>query len=414
MQGYDRSLVWAADRVVAAARLRGRPALELFAWSRLGIWAAVLFAWFVFEPNRHSDASRWDSTRLHELGYVGDIWARWDSDWFLRIAEHGYSTPSSTPAFYPLYPALTGLLGRALLGHYLLAGLLISLAACAVAFALLHRLASDRLGESGALRAVLYLAVFPMSLFLQAVYSESLYLALALGAFLLAERGRFLGAGAITGLALLTRAAGFALLPALAIMAWRSPDRRGALLRLAVAPLLFLLYPLALWLQIGKPLAFLGAQELVWQRHLSWAGPFGGLWDGLRAGVAGVRQLASGSHTHAYWTAVTDTDPMRVAALNLQQLAFALLALGLGIYAWRRLGAPYGVFSLASLAIPLSVPAESWPLLSMPRFTLTIFPIFLALAALGSRPRLHTAIVSVSAVGLGVAVTQWALWQWVS
>ena len=413
-QGYDRSLVRAVDRVVAAVRLHGRPALGLFIWSRLGIWAAALFAWLVFEPNRHPDASRWDSARLHELGYLTDIWARWDSDWFLRIAEHGYSAPSSTPAFYPLYPALTGLLGRALLGHYLLAGLLISLAAGAVAFVLLHRLARDRLGEEGAVRAVLYLAVFPMSLFLQAVYSESLYLALALGAFLLAERGRFLGAGAVTGLALLTRAAGFALLPALAIIAWRSPERRGALLRLAVAPLLFALYPVALWIQIGKPLEFLHAQEVVWQRQLSWAGPFGGLWDGLRAGVAGVRQLASGSHTHAYWGAVSDTDPMRAAALNLEQLAFALLALGLGVYAWRRFGAPYGVFSLVSLAIPLSVPAERWPLLSMPRFTLAIFPIFLALAALGARPRLHTAIVSLSAALLGVAVTQWALWQWVA
>ena len=414
VEGYDRCLVWAVDRVVAPFRLRGRPALELFVWSRIGIWAAALFALLVFEPNRHPDASRFDSARLHELGYVTDVWARWDSDWFLRIAEHGYSTPSSTPAFYPLYPALTGLLGRIFLGHYLLAGLVISLAAGAVAFVLLHRLASERLGDAGALRAVLYLAVFPMSLFLQAVYSESLYLALALGAFLLAERGRFLGAGAVTGLALLTRAAGFALLPALAIMAWRSPERRGAMLRLAVAPLLFLLYPLALGIQIGKPFEFLTAQEVVWQRHLSWAGPLGGLWDGLRAGVAGVRQLASGSHTHAYWAAVTDTDPMRAAALNLVQLAFALLALGLGVYAWRRFGAPYGVFSLVSLAIPLSVPADRWPLLSMPRFTLAIFPIFLALAALGARPRVHTAIVSLSAALLGVAVTQWALWQWVS
>jgi Mannosyltransferase (PIG-V) len=406
--------VLAADRVAAAVRHRGRPALELYVWSRLGIWAAALFAWLVFEPNRHPDASRWDSARLHELGIVTDIWARWDSDWFLRIAEHGYSTPSSTPAFYPLYPALTGGLGRVLLGHYLLAGLLISLAAGAVAFVLLHHLARERLGEAGAVRAVLYLAVFPMSFFLQAVYSESLYLALALGAFLLAERGRFLGAGAVTGLALLTRAAGFALLPALAIVAWRSADRRGALLRLGVAPLLFLAYPLALWLQIGKPLELFHAQEVVWQRHVSWLGPLGGLWDGVRAGWAGVRQLASGSHTHAYWSAVTDTDPLRVAALNLEQLGFALLALGLGVYAWRRFGAPYGIFSLVSLAIPLSVPAERWPLLSMPRFTLAIFPLFLALAALGARPRLHAAIVSLSAILLGVSVAQWALWQWVA
>ena len=64
---------------------------------------------------------------------------------------------------------------------------------------LLYRLAEDRLGAEGARRAVLYLAVFPMALFLGAVYSESLYLLLAIAAFLLAERGRFLGAGSSPG-----------------------------------------------------------------------------------------------------------------------------------------------------------------------------------------------------------------------
>jgi hypothetical protein len=50
----------------------------------------------------------------------------------------------------------------------------------------------------------------------------------------------------------------------------------------------------------------------------------------------------------------------------------------------------------------------------MPRFGLVIFPLFLALAAVGGRPRAHTAIVSISSMLLGVAVVQWALWQWVA
>ena len=50
----------------------------------------------------------------------------------------------------------------------------------------------------------------------------------------------------------------------------------------------------------------------------------------------------------------------------------------------------------------------------MPRFGLTIFPLFLALAVLGGRPRMHAAIVGISSVLLGVAIVQWALWQWVA
>ena len=371
------------------------PALSIFLWSRLALWAAAIFALLAFAPNRNPNADRWDTPRLHELGYGIDIWARWDSDWYLLIAQEGYSeSPSSTPAFFPLYPGLVAALGRLLAGHYVLAGVLLSLAACAAAFVLLHRLARERLGAEGARRAVLYLAVFPTALFLGAVYSESLYLALALGSFLLAERGRFLGAGALAGLAMLTRPVGVALLPALAVLAWRSSDRRRALLGVAAALPLAAVYPVLLGLWIGEPFAPLRAQEGIWERTLSWAGPLGGLWDGVAA--------------------LADADPARTFALNVQQLAFTLLFLGLAVLAWRRFGAPYGVFALVSLAIPLSFPAERFPLLSMSRFGLVVFPLVLALAALGARQRLHEAIVAVSSLLLGVAVVQWALWQWVA
>ena len=369
----------------------GNPAPEIFLWSRLAIWAAALFSFFVFVPNRHPRAAVWDDPKLtHDLGAITDVWARWDSVWFLRIAEHGYgSAKGAAAAFYPLYPAAVALLGRVLFGHYVLAGILVSLAASFASFLLLYRIAEERLGADGARRAVLYLAVFPFALFLQAVYSESLYLLLTLAAFMLAERRRFLAAGAVTGLALLTRPTAAALLPALALLAWHERDRVRALASLAVAPLLFAAYPLYLWIAEGDPWQFLHAQRL-WSRHLSPAGPLGGIWDGLRAGWAGVEQLASGSHTHVYWTPVQDSDPIRVAVLNLEALAFLVLFVVLAVIAWRRFGAPYGLFAALSLAIPLSVPSERWPLLSLPRFGLTIFPLFLALAVLGGRPRAHT------------------------
>lgn len=372
-----------------------RPVLAIFVWSRLALWGAAVLALLVFVPNRHPEADRWDTERLHELGYGVDVWARWDSDWYLRIAEDGYSgSPSSTPAFFPLYPGLVAAVGRLLAGHYVLAGVLVSLAACAAAFALLYRLAASRLGESGALRAVLYLAVFPTALFLQAVYSESLYLALALASFLLAERGRFLGAGLVAGFAMLTRPVGVALLPALLLLAWRAADRRRAFAGVAIAVPVAAAYPAALGVWIGEPFAFFRAQEGIWQRTFSWAGPLGGLSEGVLA--------------------VFDTEPARELARNLQQLGFTALFLALALVAWRRFGAPYGLFALGSLALPLSFPAEEMPLLSMSRFGLVAFPLVLALAALGAHPRLHEVILAVSSLLLGVAVVQWALWQWVA
>lgn len=198
-------------------------------------------------------------------------------------------------------------------------------------------------------------------------------------------------------------------------MAWRAPDRRRALAGVVIPAGLFAGYPAYLAARSGDGWAFLHSQGL-WHRHISYAGPLGGIWDGLRSGWAGIEQLASGSHTHRYWTAVplADSDPIRTAAINLSALAFLAVFAFLSVIAWRRFGPVYGLYCLVSLAIPLSAPSSKWPLLSMPRFGLAVFPIFLALAVVGGRPRVHTAILAVSGILLGVAVSQWALWQWVA
>jgi hypothetical protein len=379
---------------------------ELFLWSRAAIWAAAAFAFLWFEPNRHPRADVWDRPIMHELGWFSDLWARWDSRFFLEIAEHGYNHAAA--AFPPLYPTALFVVGHAFGGQYVLAGIAVSLASAFGSFLLLHRVAEERLGTDGARRAVVYLAVFPMSLFLQAVYSESLYLLCTLAAFVLAERRRYLPAGIAAGLAILTRSVGIALLPSLVLLAWRERQRGRALLGVAAAIPLAAVYPIVLWAKLGDPWAFRSAED-DWHRHLSPAGPFGGLWDGLVAGWDGLRQVVTG-----HGTTVSGAAPMHAAAVNLEGVVFLALFTFLTMVAWRRFGAPYGLFAAVSLAIPLSVPSSRWPLLSLPRFGLVIFPLFLALAAVGGRPRVHTAILAVSSLMLGVAVVQWALWQWIA
>jgi len=386
-----------------------RSAIEIFVWSRLAIWLAALIALLTLAPMRNPKAGRWDDPSLtHDLGSVTDVWARWDAVHFLRIAEHGYTKAEA--AFYPLYPGLVAAGGRATGGHYVLAGIVVSLLTCLASFVLLERIAEERLGADGARRAVLYLALFPTALFLQAVYSESLFLFLSLAAFMLAERRRFGWAGVVVGLAVLTRPTGLALLPPLLLIARRESWRLAAGL-----PFLFV-YPVLLWRDAGDPWALAHA-EGTWNRHLSAAGPLGGIWNGARAAWAGIEQLASGSNAHVYWTAVSpaDSTPLRAAVINLELFAFLVLFIALAAIAWREFGASYGLFGALSLALPLSVPSSRWPLLSLPRFGLVVFPFFLALAWLGGRhARAHVAIVGCSALLLGVFITQWALWDWVA
>jgi len=367
------------------ARLIRAPSFELFAASSAGLWVAVGFA------------MAWFPRRAGIGGFGPTLWVRADSGYYLAIAHHGYAPdPGNAPAFFPAYPTLIAGLGH-VLGSYVIAGLVISLGCCAIVFELLWRLAASRLGAAGGTRTALYLALFPMSLFLHAVYSESLFLALALGAFALAERDGWWQASLLAGCATLTRSVGLAVIAGLAVLAWPSLKRLGWLL-LSIA--MFAAFPIALSYQVHDPWAFDHAQTQ-WQRHFTWWGPLGGIWFGIRA-----LWRKSASFTEHFYLAV-----------NIEALVFLALFVALLPLVWRRVGKAYAVFAAAALAIPLSVPASAgdFPLFSFPRFALLAFPCFIALAAFAEhRPRAHTTIVAVSSVALGIAVVQWATGYWVS
>ena len=373
-------------------------AVRTFLWTRTAIWILALIATTL--PTHTRLEREGASPMLHDLGWPIDLWARWDSTWYLTIAQNGYHGAAETLAFWPLYPALVALVGAALGGHHLVAGVLISLVALLGALILLERLGSLVVGVPSGRRAVLYLSLFPTAFFLGAVYSESLYLLLAVGAFLLAERGRFLPAGVVAGLAILTRVAGVALLPALALIAWRSGQRRRALISLAIAPALAGIQLLVVERQRGGLHDLFHAQAL-WQRHLSPAGPLGGIWHGLGKAWTTTLELADPGGPDRLWPS------------ELLNAGFLILFVVLTVIAWRRVGAPYGLFAALSLALPLSFPAAPSPLLSLPRFGLVVFPFFLALGVVGSRPRAHLVILGCSATLLALATVEWVRWGWI-
>ena len=380
------------------------PPLLVFAISRAGIFALAVVVYATIEPAV--------VTFGHDLGWAVDLWAQWDGIWYVRIAEEGYSNPSS-PAFFPLYPGIVALVGRALGGHFGLGGLVVSLAACAVMFVLLHRLALRHLGERGALRTIVYLAIFPASVFLGAAYSESLFLVLAVGAFLLAERGRFGWAGLVAGLAMLCRLAGVALLPALIIMAWSSADRRSALRRVAPGLAIFAVWPLYLWADSATRSEFVTATSSAttgWNREVSPFGPLGGFAKGAYAAVLSSGRLVTG-HELIDRPQMAGLD----AAFNVLQFVLVALFILLAVVAWRRFGAAYGTYAAIVLALPLSNPVTGVvPLFSVPRYLLACFPAFMALAWIGRRRWVDIPVVVVSALLLDVALLRWGLSVWIS
>src|SRR5439155_19736882 len=132
-------------------------------------------------------------------------------------------------------------------------------------------------------------------------------------------------------------------------------------------------------------------------------------WKGIGAGWNGIVQFVAGGNRFP-----GADDALQAAGINLEAFAAAVFIVVLGVVAWRRLGAAYGVFVLASVALPLSSPASNFPLLSMPRFVLGVFPVFIALAALMTSVRAYAIVVTVVATLLVLDLARWVVWQFVA
>ena len=137
-----------------------------------------------------------------------NVASRWDGDPYLTIARDGYrANDPSLVAYFPLYPFLMRM-GGGLFGSddaYLAAGVVISNLALFAALVYLARTVMLDHDAKTATRAVIYLLVFPTTVFLSAVYAESGFLVLAIAAMYHARRRDWLLAGALAALAALTR-----------------------------------------------------------------------------------------------------------------------------------------------------------------------------------------------------------------
>ena len=255
-----------------------------------------------------------------------DVWARWDSDWFLQDRRGRLLLAFQHAGVLPALPApRRGRSAGCSRGHTVLAGVVVSLAAGAAAFALLYRLTLDRLGEDAARRTVLFLAVAPTSLFFGAVYSESLFLLLAVAAFLAAERGRFWQAGA----ARRARAAD--------PLGGRRPAAGARRARLAGAR--------------PAPRA---------RRRRRRAGALRALSRCCSPSGSAIRSRSSRRRGSCGSAASRPPGPLGgvIAAVQHREvldLGVAVALIVLGVVAWRRIGAAYGLYTLASVAHPADV-----------------------------------------------------------
>src|SRR5215207_9017351 len=199
-----------------------------------------------------------------------DPWASMDGGAYLEIASSGYELqkPQWT-AFFPLFPMLIRV-GAGWGGKPALWGVLVSLVATFFALYFLYRIAEKHLGLKVARATVLTFAFFPTAFFLNAVYTEALFVALSAGCFWAANvRRDLLLAGVLGALAAATRNLGVLLLIPLGYEWLRNRREfgwRGAL-GVGIVPVGLAGYMTFLWIRFGDPFITMAQQRLHWLRE---------------------------------------------------------------------------------------------------------------------------------------------------
>jgi hypothetical protein len=387
--------------------------------SRLLVWAAGLGAVAIWGIHAGHRAAFDPTGATRPFGAVGDLLvgpaARWDGVWFLDIAHDGYAGSADRAAFFPLYPLLVRA-GGWLCGSPLLAGLVISLAAFFAGLAALHRLATIEVGPDAARWTVVSLALFPGSLWFSAVYSESLFLMVSVGAVLCARRERWAAAALLGGLGAATRSAGLLLVIPLGLLwldafrARRAPLASAAWLALVPAGLAaYCGYLAANGEDWNAPFS---AQD-TWHRTL--AGPWHGVADGATAAWDGLRQVLHGPPPPLYFDRAGG-DAMAVGRHNIALFLCLLAAVPALVGALRRLPLAHGAYAACALLLPLSYPVGPQPLMSLPRFEAVLYPLFLWLGWwLARGPAWRRAVVlGVFAAGLAACSALFTTWHWVA
>lgn len=329
--------------------------------------------------------------RVEGLHACLELWNRWDALHYQKLAQFGYSaTGEMRPSmvFYPLFPWLVRLFTK-LTGDYLVSAIIISGIASVVAAILLRRLVRLDYPAIIAQRAVWFLLIFPTAYFLHIGYTESLFLALALGSILAARKQMWWLAGLLGALSCMTRATGLVLVPTLAVEAahqFRLTKRwRWQWLWIVIVPSGFGVYLLVNLHAAGDAFAFLPIRKEFFYISLSWP------WVGVREAIGALGRT-----------------PSQAEMVGSQELFFITLGFICTVASWVKLRPLYATWMTCNWLLFTSVTFVA----SVPRYTLTLFPVFILFAMLASS-RFWNAVITVwSLLFLALFSTLFAWGRW--
>jgi Gpi18-like mannosyltransferase len=301
-----------------------------------------------------------------------EIWNRWDALNYQKLAQFGYSATGELQpllVFYPLYPWTVRLFAF-VTRDYLVSAFIVSTLASLVTAIVLMRLVELDYPKDLAQRAVWFLFIFPTSYFLHIGYTESLFLMLALSCVFAARKQRWPLAGLFGALTCLTRANGLVLVPVLVVEAahqyWITRRWQWQWLWIGIAAFGFVGYLLLNKHVTGDAFAFTSLMQRFFSKSLSPP------WTGIDNAIGSMNRA-----------------PAEAEMIGTQEVLFIVLGFACTVVSWIKLRPAYSVWMTGNWLLFVSVSF----VLSVPRYTLTMFPIYILFSMLAAR-RVWLAVIT--------------------
>jgi hypothetical protein len=386
----------------------------------LAVWAASRLLYLVCGPilARVVPTSNFQRVTLDVPSGSMNLWSHWDGEHYVTLALGGYLNPPDnvSPAFFPLYPLLVRSFAELFGGPISMEALsvwapLLSLLLLPFALYFIYQMALDGWGHRVARGAVLALAFFPTTFFLNAAYTESLFLALSAGSlWAVRVRKNLLLACVLAGLVSATRNVGVFLLVPLLYEWIKDMDRyRWRGVYLALVPSGLVAYMGYLWARFGDPILFYTAQE-DWGREAT--GPLATVGRAWASAVEGAGRLLD----PGLWTNPTlgNLANHLAGAGNLTNLAFFVFAVVVLLAGSRDLPPSLTIYGLLLIAPATLFGTPQSPLMGTPRYILVAFPIFIALGLLSSNRWLFRGWLLLSAILSLMLCALFVSWRFVA
>jgi len=309
----------------------------------------LIFSFFAFQLFTKQEIS--------SISQFLEIWNRWDGPHYIEIAENWYQTsgePSLFIVFFPLYPLLIKLTNF-LINDFSTSAILVSLIFSFIATIALFELVLLDFGKKVAYLSVWFLNIYPLAYFLQASYTESLFLSVSLLTIYFYRKKFNIISGTFGIFSTLTRVNAMLLLP---LLLFEIKNFKKDLLSLIILPFGFLVYLGINFSIYGNFFHFIKPLQENWYKNLDYP------WNGIRNLMNSIPHFKE-PNFYIYFSEI-------VAILFITIMTIVVFI---------KVRKSYALFMFLNLLLVTSTNF----ILSTPRYSLSLFPIFISLGLIKNK-----------------------------